>query len=303
MFVCFRPLGVSLFLLFILSESVGLQSNNAQNPAIAARNLPEKSEVPVYLNEPAVSESSGLASSRRVPGYFWTHNDSGDTARVFAFDCDAKRVGVCKLKSAPAVDWEDMAAFCHNGQNRLLLADCGDNLHKRASISLLIVDEPDPTTDTATDQFGAMTVTYPDGPRDCEAVAVDSSRGQVLLLTKSALPICRVYSIPLSTFERPLPFSHAIEASYVGAIAMPMVTGADFDSATGDLWVVNYWNGFCVRCKDREMRIADQIRTVPAPVKIPRWRQVEAVAVDDNGRAWVTSEGAPMPFGSVKMEE
>lgn len=36
-----------------------------------------------------------------------------------------------------------------------------------------------------------------DGPRDCEAVAVDAATGQVLLISKSAFPP-ELFSLPLS---------------------------------------------------------------------------------------------------------
>ena len=31
-----------------------------------------------------ITESSGLVKSRKYPSVYWTHNDSGDSARIFA---------------------------------------------------------------------------------------------------------------------------------------------------------------------------------------------------------------------------
>ena len=45
-----------------------------------------------------VRESSGIAASRRHPGVFWTHNDKGDAARLYAID------GTGKLLAEFAVD-------------------------------------------------------------------------------------------------------------------------------------------------------------------------------------------------------
>lgn len=44
------------------------------------------------LANQAIAESSGLACSRTTPGVFWTHNDSGDQARLFAFNPHQPRV-------------------------------------------------------------------------------------------------------------------------------------------------------------------------------------------------------------------
>ena len=38
----------------------------------------------------AISEMSGLAKSRRYAEVYWMHNDSGDSARLFAVDSEGK---------------------------------------------------------------------------------------------------------------------------------------------------------------------------------------------------------------------
>jgi len=45
------------------------------------------------LQSRGINESSGLACSRTTPGLFWTHNDSGDDARVFLFDRQGRDLG------------------------------------------------------------------------------------------------------------------------------------------------------------------------------------------------------------------
>ncbi|RYG42513.1 hypothetical protein EON79_18735, partial [bacterium] len=41
---------------------------------------------------PVIDEGSGIVASRRYPGVFWTHNDSGDAARFFAIKADGTAV-------------------------------------------------------------------------------------------------------------------------------------------------------------------------------------------------------------------
>jgi len=45
------------------------------------------------INEDDVDEASGLAAGRRTRGILFTHNDSGDSARIFAFFDDGEPVG------------------------------------------------------------------------------------------------------------------------------------------------------------------------------------------------------------------
>ncbi|WP_197231384.1 hypothetical protein [Novipirellula artificiosorum] len=251
------------------------------------------------IAEPLLVESSGLAASSREPGYFWSHNDSGDSARMFAFNDRGQTSGRCQLVAASAIDCEDMASFLFGGRSHLLLADCGDNQRRRSSISLHLVEEPDPTKTTMIHRVGTIVVSYPDGPADCEAVAVDVDRGQILLITKNSLPIARVYAVNLDCLNDPLPWTKHASATYMGAFAMPMVTAADINPRNGDLWVANYFKGFCFRCRDRNASLAAQLNSLPEPAELPPWRQIEAIGVDAKGDVWVTSEGSPASFGRI----
>src|SRR4029453_18052009 len=71
--------------------------------------LPDSSG-PVDVTSTSVTEASGLANSGNNPGIYWTHNDSGDSARFFAVDGSTGGVAAAyELVGASAVDWEDMA--------------------------------------------------------------------------------------------------------------------------------------------------------------------------------------------------
>src|SRR5438874_9337753 len=62
------------------------------------------------LQEKAVTESSGLVASRRTPGVFWTHNDSGDGPYLYATDRKGRALAKFTVSGATNVDWEDIAA-------------------------------------------------------------------------------------------------------------------------------------------------------------------------------------------------
>src|SRR5437764_643295 len=50
------------------------------------------------LESREVTESSGIVASRRNPGLFWTHNDSGDGPFVYAFDRAGRARGVWRVE-------------------------------------------------------------------------------------------------------------------------------------------------------------------------------------------------------------
>ncbi|TWU22502.1 hypothetical protein Pla52o_35600 [Novipirellula galeiformis] len=262
----------------------------------------------IYFDEPQLNESSGLAASPQQSGHFWSHNDSGDSARLFAFDSRGRASGSCELVGAGAIDWEDMAAFKEGNRKFLLVADCGDNSAKRKSISLYLFEEPDPTKATKVNRYLTLRVTYPDGARDCEAVAVDVLRRKIVFIAKSTLPFANVYSIDLPDLPIRFPRSSTaaappITANYQSTIALPMATAADFDSRTGDLWIASYFQVFCFRCSTREMTIAAQTNQMADSSELPRLKQIEAICIDHHGDAWVTSEGAPTPLSRVAQPQ
>jgi hypothetical protein len=154
-----------------------------------------------FLANQQVSESSGLACSRRSPGVFWTHNDSGDAAQVYAFDAKGRHLATCKLTGAQHRDWEDIASFRLAGKGYLLIADTGDNEQKRPFVTLYLAEEPavDPNktnADGAIRLARAIHFTFDDGPQDCESVAVDATTQTVYLVSKRAKRT--VYELPLS---------------------------------------------------------------------------------------------------------
>ena len=115
-------------------------------------------------------------------------------------------MGIIKLEGAKFDDCEDIASFNRGGKNYLLLADAGDNDFNRRTYRLHVIEEPSLQEDTKKkkkkrpqDVDVEMTIPfrYPDGPHDCEGVAVDAAAGKVYLATKEPARGTRVYEIDL----------------------------------------------------------------------------------------------------------
>ncbi len=163
-----------------------------------------------------IDEASGLVASRRHPGIFWTHNDSGDGPRIFALDQTGASRGVFELSDADAIDWEAIALGPgpEPGRDYLYLGDIGDNSLRRGSVVVHRIAEPkplapvaaggkareNPPSGSAADPRGpaagasgaahfvgavdTFVLEHPRGPQDSEAMLVDPRSGDLLLLTK-----------------------------------------------------------------------------------------------------------------------
>jgi hypothetical protein len=285
--------------LLVMSQSAPLSAGDDDS----SQDDPSGVSDVVRLDESELRESSGLAVSNQKPNHFWTHNDSGKEGKLYAFDDKGRKSGHIKFKSAKMNDWEDIASFLDDGVPRLLIADSGDNKSKRSEIRLHLFDEPDPTDKSTLKDKEVQTirVTYPDGPRDCEAVAVDVERGSIVLISKTKLPYCGVYTMPLPRRAEELG-DHEVTVTRVTSLAIPMITAMDIDPATGDLWIVSYFHTFCYRCPDRDMPFQVQLGGLPESYELPRWKQIEAVAIDRTQSIWVTSEGKRTPLGRLSPD-
>ncbi len=256
----------------------------------------------ITLTDKAIAESSGLAISRRRNDRYWTHNDSGDGPRLFAFDAQGRKTGQCQIPQATSVDWEDMASYVDQGTARLVVADCGDNEMKRKSIFVYFFDEPDPDSVTQINHFTKLELQYSDGPQNCEAMAVDVERCELVLLSKTILPLAGVYQTPLPQREAKS-FVH-IHATVTRSktLAVPMITAMDVDNSNGDIWVGTYFDLFCFSCSNRTQRLNEQFSVMPKHFAMPRLKQIEALAVDSEHQIHVTSEGSPARMTRVFTE-
>ncbi len=265
--------------------------------ALASRDRKGSDPPITRIDDRRIRESSGLAHSRRQRGLFWTHNDSGDGPELFAFDTQGKVTGSCRLRGIDPVDWEDMAPLVQDGVNRLVVADVGDNGAKRKTVTLVLFDEPDPRGQSDVTDYHVITLRYPDGPRDCEAVMVDSVSGVVTLVSKTFLPGATIHTCELPPRKAGRVIDDTPrELRRVGGLPLTLVTGIDHDPQSGDVLVINYFQLFRFP-KPRDDR--PWWLQTPRPADLPKFKQIEAVAADDAGSAWVTSEGTPAPFGKV----
>lgn len=141
------------------------------------------------LPSPEINEASGLAASAKNPGTLWINNDSGDSARVFAVSPAGALQGIYPFEGASAIDWEDIALGPGPLAKTpyLYAADIGDNGEARPNVVVYRVEEPEVVDDGGTHPLAgvaALTLTYPDGAHDAEALMVDPRSGDIYIVIK-----------------------------------------------------------------------------------------------------------------------
>jgi hypothetical protein len=142
-------------------------------------------------------------ASRRWPGVYWTLNDSGNDADIFAIDESGASRGIFHVDNARNVDWEAMQLGPDGaGGFALYIGDVGDNDESRRESAIYRFAEPEPmpagtrNQESRTARAEAFRITFPNGPRNTEAMLVHPTTGEIVLITKDERGHSEVYRVP-----------------------------------------------------------------------------------------------------------
>lgn len=264
-----------------------------------------------HIEDQTVTESSGLAASRRRDGAFWTHNDSGGGPRLFLMEDDGTAIATVRLIAAPAVDWEDIAtAPCGSSTNEdsqtcLYVADIGDNEAERETVRIFRFPEPTIPDDTSStvpvDDWKYIDFTYADGARNAETVLVHPHTAEIYVVEKSNSARPSIYPVP----NRPTSDGthHTVEATSsleVGEGIGRQVTAGDFAPDGRSFSIRTYVKilSFCAG-PDKPYRTAFDAEPIVTHPQLTL--QSEALAYARSGDAlFFTTEGARAPV--VRLE-
>jgi hypothetical protein len=228
-------------------------------------------------------ESSGVAASRRHAGVLWTHNDSGGEPAVYAVDATGRLLGATRIEGATNRDWEDIALGpCASGEC-LYIADTGDNARSRNDAAIYRVPEPEPGAPTA--RAERFPLHFPKGKRDTEAIFVLPS-GEIFLVSKGRKDPQTLYRFRLGQTETLEPI---VDLAGPAHSAMRQITGAS--ASPSGRWVAVRQYKLLTIFRTQEL-LAGKVAPVMAVDLTPVGEaQGEAVALLDNGRVVLTSEG------------
>jgi len=192
-----------------------------------------------------INEASGIAASRKSVGVLWTHNDSGDTSRMFALNIRGEHLGIYYLNGVVARDWEDIALGPGPDSNNqyLYIGDIGDNNAVYDIKYIYRVIEPDADTnqipiDTTIYGIDVITYKYPDGNRDAETIMVDSQTRDIYIISKleSNVNVYRA-SYPQSTTD-------TLILEHKATLGLTGITGGDISPSGREIILKNYSNIF-----------------------------------------------------------
>jgi hypothetical protein len=266
-------------------------------------------QVAARLEDLRVDESSGVAASRANPGLFWTHNESGGGAFLYAFGRDGRAWGRWRVRGARNVDWEDIAVGPgpQRGRWHLYIGDIGDNARRRDEIVVYRVEEPriagrgECKSACETAPATALRLRYPDGPHDAEALLVHPTNGDLYIVTKAGRgdPETRVYRArrreaegkraTLSLIAK-LPVPDSTYRMFAGGI-----TGGDISPDGRRVVLSDYFRAWEAQ-SPAKAAFDDIWQRQFTVIPLGFGLQVEGVCYTADGKAIVaTSEGRPAP--------
>ena len=225
----------------------------------------DRGDVLFSFQDPEIVESSGLVAR---DGLLVTVNDSGDTGRVFTVDREGRTVGVTTFAESPV----DVEALAPAGPGEVWVGDIGDNGASRASVSVTRVPVgPGPRSGG----FPTYELVYEGGPRDAETLLSDPRTGRLYVVSKEIFG-GTLYAAPRVLREdRP----NRLEPI---ADAIPIATDGSF-WPDGEHLVVRGYARAVVYAWPSMRAVAD--------LDLPDQDQGEGIAVDEDGRVLVSTEG------------
>ena len=256
-----------------------------------------------------LGEISGLAASHVHEDVLWVINDGGNPAEIFAINRRGRLLARYDVRGARNIDWEDLASFSLDGKHYLLVADTGDNGGLRRDFVLHVFEEPKTLANGTLKPAWSIRARWADGPRDCEAVAVDAAAGKVLLLSKKRKPP-ELFALPLAD-----PHGEWREARRIGRLAgvpeadkdlqrsdpelarlSPLVTAADLSPDGRTLAVLTYGSVLFYRRQPGE-DWGEAVSRPPEAHDVPLIPQAEALAWSKGGGGlYASGEFRPAPI-------
>lgn len=242
---------------------------------------------------PELAELSGLGAD----GESWyATNDGGTQLEVYVLDTNCSVRDVITSGTDP-YDIEDLAV----GQDgRVWLADTGDNRMRRNTVAIHVLSPDGGST--------LHRLTYPDGPRDAEALLLDRD-STPYVVTKSPFGDSEVFR-PAGPLRTPGPTalervgSMSLSSTKTpggpvsGGMSSTLITGGAVSSDGRVVALRTYTDAYLYPAPDGDVEAA--LTREPVRVPLPNEPQGEAIAFTPAGGLLSASEGAGEPVRLVR---
>ncbi len=273
----------------------------------------EKPQTVGKIESSEITESSGIAASRCNENVFWTHNDSGDDAYIFALDATGKKLGTWKVSNAKNIDWEDIATLRDkSGACFLYIGDMGNNKRTRGEFTIYRVKEPTVTDENKssskknpleTETAEQIKFTYPETRHDAETLMIHPETGDIYIVSKRLSGAAGVYKLKAdyslektNTLEKIADFS-------VPATPNGFVTGGDISPDGRRVVICDYFNAYEIVLPENAKNFDEIWKQEPEIIELGTREVGEAVGYSADGKSiFATSEKTNSPFIRVNRK-
>ena len=300
----------------IFSGCAPVFSSRTENNRSANGNISpnyDKPKIVGQLGSAEIKESSGLAASKCQPDVFWTHNDSGDDAFIFAVNKKGEKLGTWKVAGAKADDWEDIAEIkTADGECVLFIGDIGNNARARDEFTIYRVKEPKilPENESTSRKKPAtienaqiIRFVYPDMRHDAETLMVHPESGDIYILSKRLSGAAAVYKLK-SNFD--LTKANKLEklADFsVPAIPNGFLTGGDISPDGRRVVICDYFDAYELVLPDKAKNFDEIWKETPLTIELGPREQGESITYSADGQSIIAgSENKKSPLIEVKRK-
>lgn len=293
---------------FSVSSQDGKNSNKSAN-----QNSKDYGEPKIVgkLTSDEIKESSGLVSSKCSKNVFWTHNDSGDDAFIFALDGTGEKLATYKVGGAKNIDWEDIAEYKNDdGECFLYLGDFGNNARSRGEHTIYKVKEPTDFSKNSsrknpqtTENAEAIKFSYPDIRHDAETLLVRPESGDIYVVTKRLTGAAGVYKLKSNYDSSAVNKLEKISDLSVPAVPEGFLTGGDISPDGKRVVICDYFFAYEFVLPENAKNFDEIWKQKPQKIELGTREQGEAVAYSADGTSiFATSENKNSPLIEVKRK-
>ena len=155
-------------LLLLLIFTLGMGAYAAVAAPSDAPDTPPWQPIGKYTH-PDIQESSGIVTSQQFEGVYWTLNDSGNPATLYATKLNGELIQEIAVQGSGNFDWEALGI---DAKNQLWIGEIGNNSRLRQDLKVMVVAEPDPFNDTEAEIIASYPYRYPDENVDAEGLFI-----------------------------------------------------------------------------------------------------------------------------------
>lgn len=287
------------------------KENNKNNSANQISKNYSEPKIVGEIDTKEIKESSGLAASKCTPDVFWTHNDSGDDAFIFAINSNGKKLATYKVTNSENTDWEDLAAFKdQNGECFLFIGNIGNNARARGEHSIYKVKEPTEFSNDSgkknpqtTESAEEIKFTYPDIRHDAETLLVHPQTGDIYVISKRLTGEAGVYKLKANHDKSKTNKLEKIADITVPSVPNGLLTGGDISPDGQRVVVCDYFAAYEFILPEKSKNFDDIWKEIPQKIELGMREQGEAIGYSADGNSiFATSEKKDSPMIEVRRK-